>query len=154
MAKTKQPITELVPFTSSQLAGVVTDETGSGALVFGTNPTIDKPVLNATNPTAQSYTPSAGGTATCDCSLANQHWIQMPAGNITIALSNVTNNQVFLIAITQDGTGSRTVTWFTTIRWVGGTAPTLTTTANKRDTFMFIRTGSSTYDGYVIGVNI
>lgn len=140
--------------SSANLAAAVTDETGSGALVFGTNPTIAKPVLNATNPTAQTYTPGVGATATLDLSLANQHYVTFPAGNITLALSNDTNNQVFLISLTQDSGGSRTVTWFTTIRWAGGSTPTLTTTANKRDTFGFIRTGSGTYDGFVVGQNI
>lgn len=106
--------------------------------------------MSATNPTAQTYTPSASGTATLDLSLSNQHDITMPAGNITIALSNVTNNQIFLVSITQDGTGSRTVTWFSTIRWAGGSTPTLTTTANKRDMFGFKRTGANTYDGFII----
>lgn len=119
-----------------------------------TTPTITKPVMSATNPTAQTYTPSAAGTATLDLSLSNQHYITMPAGNITVALSNATNNQIFIVSITQDGTGSRTVTWFTTIRWAGGSAPTLTTTASKRDVFGFIRTGSNTYDGFIIGQNI
>lgn len=140
--------------SSANLATAVTDETGSGALVFGTNPTIAKPVMNATNPTAQTYSPSASGTATLDLSLSNQHYITMPAGNITVALSNDTNNQVFVVSILQDATGSRTVTWFSTIRWAGGSAPTLTTTASKRDVFGFIRTGSGTYDGFVIGKNI
>src|SRR5258708_3603512 len=51
-----------------------------------TTPTITKPVMSATNPTAQTYSPSAAGTATLDLSLSNQHQITMPAGNITIAL--------------------------------------------------------------------
>lgn len=104
--------------------------------------------------TAQTYTPAGAATATLDLSLSNQHYITMPAGNITIALSNDTNNQIFLVAITQDSGGSRTVTWFTTIKWAGGSAPTLTTTASKRDVLGFIRTGSGTYDGFVIGQNI
>jgi hypothetical protein len=119
-----------------------------------TTPTITKPTLNATNPTAQTYTPGSGETATLDCSLGNLHFITMPAGNITVALSNITNNQCILVAITQDGTGSRTVTWFTTIRWAGGSAPTLTTTGSKRDILGFIRTGANTYDGFVIGQNL
>lgn len=119
-----------------------------------TTPTITKPVMNATNPTAQTYSPSVGGTATLDLSLGNQHDITMPAGNITIALSNDTNNQIFTISILQDGTGSRTVTWFSTIRWASGTVPTLTTTASKRDVFVFKRTGSGTYDGFIVGQNV
>lgn len=104
--------------------------------------------------TAEAYSPSAAGTATLDLSLSNQHYITMPAGNITIALSNASVNQIFLVTITQDSGGSRTVTWFSTIRWAGGSAPTLTTTASKRDVFGFIRTGSGTYDGFVVGQNI
>lgn len=119
-----------------------------------TTPTITKPVMSATNPTAQTYSPAGAGTATLDLSLSNQHDITMPAGNVTIALANDTSNQIFSVSITQDATGSRTVTWFGTIRWAGGSAPTLTTTASKRDRFVFIRTGSGTYDGMVMGMNI
>lgn len=78
----------------------------------------------------------------------------MPAGNITIALSNASVGQVFIVRITQDSGGSRTVTWFTTIKWAGGNAPTLTTTANKADTFGFIVTSAGNYDGYIVGQNI
>ena len=119
-----------------------------------TNKTLTKPVINATNPTAQTYTPGVAGTATLDLSLSNQHYITMPAGNITIALSNDTSNQIFYVSITQDGVGSRTVTWFNTIKWAGGSAPILTTTASKRDAFIFVRTGSGTYDGFIVGQNV
>lgn len=119
-----------------------------------TTPTITKPAMDATNPTAQTYSPAGAGTATLDLSLANEHRITMPAGNITIALSNATNAQKFIVSILQDSVGTRTVTWFTTIRWAGGAAPTLTTTASKRDTFVFIRTGANTYDGFVVGQNV
>jgi hypothetical protein len=119
-----------------------------------TTPTISKPVMSATNPTAQTYTPAGAGTATLDLLLSNSHFITMPAGNITVALSSDTNNQPFIVRILQDGTGSRTVTWFTTIRWAGGVAPTLTTTASKADMLGFVRTGAGTYDGFIVGQNI
>ena len=104
--------------------------------------------------TPQTYTPDAAATATLDLSTGNEHRITMPAGNITIAISNEVSGQKFIISILQDGVGSRTVTWFTTIRWASGSAPTLTTTANKRDVFGFICTGTDTYDGFVVGRNI
>lgn len=137
--------------------GVVVDTVSAANTLTNktlTTPTITNPAMNATNPTAQTYAPASAGTATLDLSLSNQHEITMPAGNITIALSNATNSKVFMVSITQDGTGSRGVTWFPTIRWAGGTPPTLTTTANKRDVFGFRRTGTNTYDGFVIGQNI
>jgi len=101
-----------------------------------------------------TYTPDAAGTATLDLTTGNIQAITMPAGNITIAISNEVVGQCFLIEITQDGGGSRTVTWFTTIKWAGGSAPVLTTTASKRDVFGFRVTGTDTYDGYVVGMNI
>jgi len=104
--------------------------------------------------TVVSYTPSASGTATLDLSKGNIHKITMPAGNITIAVSNETVGQCFLVEITQDATGSRTVTWFSTIKWAGGSAPTLTTTGNKRDTFGFRVTDTDKYDGFIVGQNI
>lgn len=101
-----------------------------------------------------TYTPAAAGTSTLDISTSPIHSITMPAGNITIAISNETSKKVFLIEITQDGTGSRTVTWFTTIKWAGGSAPTLTTSGGKRDVFGFRVTAADQYDGYVVGQNI
>lgn len=102
----------------------------------------------------KAYSPSAAGTATLNLALGNDFEITMPAGNITIAISNATVGEKFTVSILQDSIGSRTVTWFTTIRWEEGTEPTLTTTASKRDYFGFKVTGSNTYDGLVCGQNI
>lgn len=123
----------------------------SGAQTIADVKTIDEGAI-VTAPKA--YSPSASGTATLDLALGNDFEITMPAGNITIALSNETVGQKFTVSILQDSGGSRTVTWFTTIRWAGGSAPTLTTTASKRDWFGFKVTGSGTYDGVVIAQNI
>ncbi len=92
-------------------------------------------------------------TVTFDLRKNNSHKVTL-AGNRTLALSNARIGQRFLLKLTQDGTGSRTVTWFTTISWAGGTPPTLTTTASKSDLFGFVCTGSGTYDGHVVGTNI
>lgn len=61
-------------------------------------------------------------------------------GNRTLALSSGSYKKglVFALKLIQDGTGSRTVTWFSTIRWPGGVAPTLATAAGKSDWFCFI----------------
>jgi hypothetical protein len=49
--------------TSSALAGVISDETGTGALVFGTGPTLSQPVIN--NPRlGYTTTATAAGTTT------------------------------------------------------------------------------------------
>lgn len=104
--------------------------------------------------TPSIHTPSAAATATLDLSSSMIHDITMPAGNVTIAVSNETNGDIFSVRILQDATGSRTVTWFSTIKWADGSAPTLTTTASKADTFVFRCTGTDTYDGFIVGQNI
>ena len=78
----------------------------------------------------------------------------MPAGNITIAIANETAGQIFSVEIVQDAVGSRTVTWFSTIKWADGNAPTLTTTGSKKDIFTFICTADNAFDGFVAGQNI
>ncbi len=95
---------------------------------------------------------SDGSTITLDLSVSNLHSVTL-GGNRTIALSNAKVGQIFSIRLLQDGTGSRTITWFTTIKWAGGSAPTLTTTASKADWIGFICTGSGTYDGFVMSAN-
>jgi hypothetical protein len=45
-AATGTDLSQFAATTSAQLAGVLTDETGSGSAVFGTSPTINSPVLN------------------------------------------------------------------------------------------------------------
>ncbi|MBI5732626.1 hypothetical protein HY967_01560 [Candidatus Jorgensenbacteria bacterium] len=94
-----------------------------------------------------------GATITFDLSTSNIHTVTL-GGNRTLAISNSHVGQCFMLRLLQDGTGSRTVTWFTTIKWAGGTAPTLTTTASKADMLGFIVTSAGNYDGFVVGANI
>jgi len=65
------------------------------------------------------------------------------AGNRTIgsASSGVTGQFISLLII-QDGTGSRTMTWNAAYEFKDDTAPTLTTTADKGDLFVFRYNGS------------
>ena len=98
-----------------------------------------------------------GGTVTFDLNDSNTHRVTL-GGNRTLAITNVSYGQKFTTRLTQDGTGSRTVTWFNNIHWAGGTAPTLTTTAHQTDVFGFICTAASgsvaqsgDFDGFVVG---
>jgi len=94
-----------------------------------------------------------GATITFDLDAGNVHTVTL-GGNRTLAISNADVGQYFVIELTQGSGGSKTVTWFTTIKWSGGSAPTLTTTAAKKDTFMFRVTGVGTYDAYIVGMNL
>ena len=65
------------------------------------------------------------------------------AGNRTLgAASNGTTGQFISLLIIQDGTGSRTLTWNAAYEFASDTAPTLTTTANLGDLFVFRYNGS------------
>lgn len=46
------PLSQFAATTSAQLAGVISDETGSGALVFGTSPTLTTPSLGVATATS------------------------------------------------------------------------------------------------------
>ena len=64
-------------------------------------------------------------------------------GNRTLAApTNNTTGQFISILVIQDGTGSRTLTWNAVFEFASDTAPTLTTTANKGDLFVFRYNGS------------
>lgn len=59
------------------------------------------------------------------------------------AISNPVTGINYVVNIKQDGTGSRTLTWPSNIKWTNNTAPTLTTTANRYDVFMFFYDGTN-----------
>ena len=92
-------------------------------------------------------------TVTFDLLVADKHQVTL-GGNRTLALANDQGAQTFLIILNQDSTGNCTVTWWTGIRWPGGTVPTLMTTPNKSALFVFVRLGSGAYLGFVGGRNL
>lgn len=94
-----------------------------------------------------------GATVTFDLSTTNKHSVTL-GGNRTLALSNGADGQTFTVILKQDGSGSKTVTWWAGILWPAGVAPTLTTTADKYDVFAFIRISSGVYLGFTVGQNL
>ena len=92
----------------------------------------------------------ASPTTTIDLDEANLFTITL-TGTTTLAVSNGATGQRFTLRLVQDGTGNREVNWFGGISWPGGLEPTLSDAAGDIDVFGFIKTGASTYDGFVIG---
>jgi len=103
--------------------------------------------------TVTSYAPGGAGTTTLDLALGNSFVVTMPAATQTLAISNASVGQYFVVDI-NNVTSQGALTWFTTIRWASGSAPTLTGTNEKRDSFGFKVTGVGTYDGFIIGQNL
>jgi len=64
-------------------------------------------------------------------------------GNCTFTFPTATAGKGFTMLLKQDGTGSRTVTWPSSVKWPASTAPTITSTASKGDKFVFV--GDGTY---------
>jgi hypothetical protein len=113
--------------------------TMTGAITFAAGQTISGYAALAT---AQSFTAAQrgsvvaltdGATITPDFAAGNNFSVTL-GGNRTLANpSNLTAGQSGTIVITQDGTGSRTLAYGSNWKFPGGTAPTLTTTANAVD---------------------
>lgn len=132
----------------SKISGTAATLTGSETL---TNKVLTKPTINGS--IGAFTTDTDGATVTFNMSESNVHTVTL-GGNRTLAVSNTSVGQSFVVRLIQDGTGSRTVTWFSTIKWPGGTTPTLTTTAAKIDVFGFICTSSGNFDGFTVGTNL
>ena len=130
-------------------AGLTSTELGySDGVTSGIQAQINaKGVGDALLATAQNWTAGQRGeitaltsatTVTPDMADSN-HFSCTMAHNITFANpSNLTAGQTGSIFLTQDGTGSRTASWGSYWDWVGGTAPTLTTTAAAVDRIDYV----------------
>ena len=79
-----------------------------------------------------------GSTITIDMATACHHSVTLGGNRTFAAPSNQVVGQSGSIFITQDGTGSRTASFNSAFKFVGGTAPTLTTTAAAVDRIDYV----------------
>lgn len=66
-------------------------------------------------------------------------------GNCTFTFPSAVVGKSFMLLLKQDGTGSRTVTWPSAVKWPGSTAPTVTATASRLDKYVFTSDGTNWY---------
>lgn len=91
-------------------------------------------------------------TIAVDASAGNDFRVTITANRTMGAPSNLADGQAFTIAITQDATGGRTVTWNAAYKFGTAGAPTLTATANATDVLAFKNYGGSVrYLGSALG---
>ncbi len=70
-------------------------------------------------------------------------------GNRTMAAPTNLKVGTYILHVIQDGAGGRTLTWNSVFKWPAGVAPTLTSTANRRDLFSFVCDGTNLYGSYL-----
>jgi len=122
-----------------------------------TSPTSTETMTNKTltNPTVTNYveTPYSANSSTAITIALTNGTVQIITltGNATITMPTATSGKSFIMYLKQDATGSRTVTW-STVKWAGGTAPTITSTASRQDILSFFADGTNWY-GVVVGQN-
>lgn len=137
--------------SSANLASAVTDETGSGSLVFGTSPTVN-------NPTLTNYVESVVAIGT----VTTSHTIALTNGTVqtatltastacTFTMPTATAGKSFVLLLKQAAsTGNGTAT-FTGVKFPTSGAPTITATAGKMDILTFVADGTNWYGSYVQG---
>jgi hypothetical protein len=141
----------------------------NGATGFMSNVTIISPTLSNTiinggslasittinMATIPVHTKTITSLATTNFDLATSNIFThvLSAATTTLTVTNPTAGQPFVIRLSQGSAGNRAV-FFSTIKWAGGTTPTLTNTLDKTDVFGFLCTASGYYDGYAVGYNL
>ena len=137
--------------TSANLAAAVTGETGTGALVFATSPTLATPVI------------SGFREATTDIgTVVNSYQLSITSSTVLLATLTASQacvfampvaslaGQSFTLLLNQASGGSGSAT-FTGVKWNSSGAPTITVTASKRDILGFIYDGTNWYGTYSQG---
>ena len=154
--------------SSANLAAALTDETGTGVAVFGTNPTLTGVTLAGeaacadnlvTRATLKDYAVegsaigATGATATIDMEVANFFSATIDEA-CTFTFSNPPASGdfgSFVLELTNGGAFA--ITYPASVDFVGGVAPVLT--ASGVDQLVFTtRDGGTTYFGFVAGLDI
>lgn len=114
-------------------------------------------VALATGGGVETLNALGSGSGTRAINLANGNVVSATlTGNTTFTFSGATASTAcsFGLYLTQDGTGNRTVTWPASVKWAGGTAPTLSTGASNIDILVFETiNGGTTWFGSLVGTN-
>ena len=137
--------------SSANLASAVTDETGSGSLVFGTTPTVN-------NPTVTNYTESVVAIGT----VTTTNTISLTSGTVqtatltastacTFTMPTATAGKSFILLLKQAATTGNGTATFTGVKFGTAGAPTITATAGKMDILTFVADGTNWYGSIAQG---
>jgi hypothetical protein len=152
--------TPAITLTTSITGVLKGNGTAISAAVAGTDyvtPTGTETLTNKTltNPTVTNYTetPFSANSSTAITLALTNGTVQIITltGSATITMPTAVSGKSFIMFLKQDATGSRAVTW-STVKWAGGTAPTITSTASRQDIYSFFSDGTNWY-GVTVGQN-
>jgi len=120
--------------------GIATTATSTVLTLSDSNVLFAKGAYNAES------TLTDGATISWDVSTSPVCKVTLGDNRTLSAPTNGVNGQFISIAVIQDATGSRTLTWNAVFEFTADTAPTLTTTASKADLFVFRYNGTVWYE--------
>ena len=130
--------------------------TAPSGTIVGTTDTQTLSAKTLTNPTVTNYveTPYSANSSTAITLDLTNGTVQIITltGNCTFTFPTATSGKSFILLLKQDATGSRTVTWPASVKYAGGTAPTITSTASRQDRLSFFADGTNWY-GVVVAQN-
>ena len=139
--------------SSANLAAALTDETGSGAAVFATGPTIATPTL--TTPTINGYVEgntdlgTVGASATLSIASSTVLTATLTAGTeTTFTMPAVSAGKAFTLYLKQPASGTVGSAVFTGVKWQNGGAPIITELNGKLDILPFVSDGVNWYGSF------
>jgi hypothetical protein len=147
LAGTQTLTNKTIAYADNTLTGVV----GTTATQTVTNKTIEAGTFT-NGYTEEIVTANTGTAYTIDLANGSVQYLTL-TGNCTYTFPTPVAGRSFILIQRQDGTGSRTVTWPASVDWPAATAPTLTSTANRVDKFVFTAIDGSNWLGSNAGQN-
>lgn len=139
--------------SSANLAAALTDETGTGAAVFATGPTIGSPVL--TTPTINGYVEGnidlgvVGASATLSIASSTVLTATLTSGTqTTFTMPAVAAGKAFTLYLKQPASGTVGSAVFTGVKWQNGGAPIITQLNGKLDILPFVSDGVNWYGSF------
>ena len=143
--------------SSSNLRAALTDETGTGAAVFESDPSLIRPTLAL--PFIGGYTEanftisSAGASQVLDLASYTIFIVTLTSGTpCTFTMptgASAVAGKSFSIYLRQPSTGTFTAATFTNVRWTNGITPTITAQLGKMDILSFISDGVRWYGSLI-----
>ena len=114
-------------FTTINASGVIT-----GAIVNGTDANFGDLTVTSTLVYDEIVSNTSSTSITVNWTTGNYQTVTL-GHNTTFSFTDPANPGRFVLAVHQDGTGSRTATWPGSVLWPGGTPPVLSTAPSSYD---------------------